>query len=210
MSVQEYAESLLERIKARDEDVKAWAYLDEKRVIQEARLLDEIPKKNRGPLHGLPIAVKDVIYTKDMPTQFNSPLYDGHFPETDAASVRILRHAGALIFDSQPSYPLRAPGGSSSGSGAAVADFQAPMALGTQTGGSMIHPASFNGIYGFKPTWNSVSREGQKIYALMYDTLGWYGQCVEDLVLLADVFALQDDEDEDRSFQGIEGARFNL
>ncbi|KAK7570488.1 hypothetical protein V3481_019345 [Fusarium oxysporum f. sp. vasinfectum] len=84
------------------------------------------------------------------------------------------------------------------------------MALGTQTGGSMIRPASFNGIYGFKPTWNSVSREGQKIYALMYDTLGWYGRCVEDLVLLADVFALQDDEDEDRSFQGIVGARFAI
>ncbi|EXK26561.1 amidase [Fusarium oxysporum f. sp. melonis 26406] len=122
-----------------------------------------------------------------MPTQFNSPLYDGHFPETDAASVRILRHAGALIVGKttttefaaihvgpkthNPHDPLRTPGGSSSGSGAAVADFQAPMALGTQTGGSLIRPASFNGLYGFKPTWNSVSREGQKIYALMYDTL---------------------------------------
>ncbi|KAH7464507.1 hypothetical protein FOMA001_g17597 [Fusarium oxysporum f. sp. matthiolae] len=184
MSVQEYAESLLERIKARDEDIKAWAYLDKKRVLQEARRLDKIPKKKRGPLHGLPIAVKDVIYTKDMPTQFNSPLYDGHFPATDAASVRILRHAGALVF--------------------------APVALGTQTGGSMIRPASFNGIYGFKPTWNSVSREGQKIYALMYDTLGWYGRCVGDLVLLADIFELQDDKDEEHAFQGIVGARFAI
>ncbi|KAF4337660.1 amidase [Fusarium beomiforme] len=227
ISVQEYAESLLERIKARDEDVKAWAYLDEKMVMYHAKLLDELPKKNRGPLHGLPIAVKDVIYTKDMPTQFNSPLYEGHFPETDAASVRILRHAGALVFGKttttefaaihvgpkthNPHDPLRTPGGSSSGSGAAVADFQVPMALGTQTGGSMIRPASFNGIYGFKPTWNSVSREGQKVYALMYDTLGWYARCVEDLVLLADVFALQDDEEEEEySFQGVEGARFAI
>ncbi|RKK79352.1 hypothetical protein BFJ71_g16259 [Fusarium oxysporum] len=118
-----------------------------------------------------------------MPTQFNSPLYDGHFPETDAASVRILRHAGALIFGMfyirpctlatnrlgkttttefaaihvgpktrNPHDLLRTPGGSSSGSGAAVADFQVPMAPGTQTGGSLIRPASFNGIYGFKPT----------------------------------------------------------
>ncbi|PCD22230.1 hypothetical protein AU210_016020 [Fusarium oxysporum f. sp. radicis-cucumerinum] len=181
--------------------------------MQEARLLDEIPKKNRGPLHGLPIAVKDVIYTKDMPTQFNSPLYDGHFPETDAASVRILRHAGALIVGKttttefaaihvgpkthNPHDPLRTPGGSSSGSGAAVADFQAPMALGTQTGGSLIRPASFNGLYGFKPTWNSI------VWTMCRG-------CVEDLVLLADVFALQDDEDEDRSFQGIEGARFAI
>ncbi|KAG4278394.1 amidase [Fusarium proliferatum] len=197
ISVQEYAESLLERIKARDEDVKAWAYLDEKRVMQEARLLDEIPKKNRGPLHGLPIAVKDVIYTKDMPTQFNSPLYDGHFPETDAASVRILRHAGALIFGKttttefaaihvgpkthNPHDPLRTPGGSSSGSGAAVADFQAPMALGTQTGGSMIRPASFNGIYGFKPTWNSVSREDALARAA--DLLRSHGAEVHELEL---------------------------
>ncbi|KAF4971220.1 hypothetical protein FSARC_1942 [Fusarium sarcochroum] len=220
LSVQEYAESLLQRIKARDSDVKAWAYLDEKRVIQQAKSLDKTPKKDRGPLHGLPIAVKDVIYTKDMPTQFNSPLYEGHFPETDAASVRVLRHAGALIFEfaaihigpktRNPHDLLRTPGGSSSGSGAAVADFQVPMALGTQTGGSMIRPASFNGVYGFKPTWNSVSREGQKIYALIYDTLGWYARCVEDLVLLADVFALQDDEDDSPSFQGIEGARFAI
>ncbi|EXK25407.1 amidase [Fusarium oxysporum f. sp. melonis 26406] len=161
-----------------------------------------------------------------MPTQFNSPLYDGHFPETDAASVRILRHAGALIFGKttttefaaihvgpkthNPHDPLRTPGGSSSGSGAAVADFQAPMALGTQTGGSVIRPASFNGIYGFKPTWNSVSREGQKLYALMYDTLGWYGRCVGDLVLLADIFELRDDKDEEHAFNGIEGARFAI
>ncbi|EXK26568.1 amidase [Fusarium oxysporum f. sp. melonis 26406] len=161
-----------------------------------------------------------------MPTQFNSPLYDGHFPETDAASVRILRHAGALIFGKttttefaaihvgpktrNPHDLLRTPGGSSSGSGAAVADFQIPMALGTQTGGSLIRPASFNGIHGFKPTWNSVSREGQKIYALMYDTLGWYGRCVGDLVLLADIFGLQDDKDEEHAFQGIVGARFAI
>ncbi|KAF5021976.1 hypothetical protein F66182_5986 [Fusarium sp. NRRL 66182] len=226
LSVQEYTESLLERIKARDDDVKAWVYLDQEAVIQQAKLLDQVPKKSRGPLHGLPVAVKDVIYTKDMPTQFNSSLYEGHHPETDAASIRILRHAGALIFGKttttqfaaihigsktrNPHHLLRTPGGSSSGSGAAVADFQAPIALGTQTGGSMIRPASFNGIYGFKPTWNSVSREGQKIYALIYDTLGWYGRCVEDLVLLADVFALQDDQEEVPSFQGVKGARFAI
>jgi Asp-tRNA(Asn)/Glu-tRNA(Gln) amidotransferase A subunit family amidase len=118
LSVQEYAKSLLERIDERDEYVQAWAYLDEEAIMQQAKSLDEVPKKNRGPLHGLPIAVKDVIYTKgkphkryavkeaycgtDMPTQFNSPLYEGHFPEADAASVRILRHAGALIFGIGP------------------------------------------------------------------------------------------------------------
>uniref|UniRef100_A0A0D2YIN8 Amidase domain-containing protein n=1 Tax=Fusarium oxysporum (strain Fo5176) TaxID=660025 RepID=A0A0D2YIN8_FUSOF len=192
MSVQEYAESLLERIKARDEVVKAWAYLDEKRVIQEARLLDETPKKNRGPLHGLPIAVKDVIYTK------------GKTTTTEFAAI----HVGPKTRN--PHDLLRTPGGSSSGSGAAIADFQISMALGIQTGGSLIRPASFNGIYGFKPTWNPVSREGRKIYALMYDTLGWYGRCVGDLVLLADIFGLQDDKDEEHAFQGIEGARFAI
>ncbi|KNB04968.1 amidase [Fusarium oxysporum f. sp. lycopersici 4287] len=211
MSVQEYAESLLERIKARDEVVKAWAYLDEKRVIQEARLLDETPKKNRGPLHGLPIAVKDVIYTKDTPTQFNSPLYDGHFPKTDAASVRILRHAGALIFGKTTTTEFAAIHvGPKTRNPMTSYERRISMALGIQTGGSLIRPASFNGIYGFKPTWNPVSREGRKIYALMYDTLGWYGRCVGDLVLLADIFGLQDDKDEEHAFQGIEGARFAI
>lgn len=119
LSVQEYARSLLNRINTRDEDVQAWAYLNEETIMRQAKNLDEVPRKNRGPLHGLPIAVKDVIYTRgkpykrydvdgaycstDMPTQFNSPLYDGHFPEIDAGSVRILRHAGALIFGMSPS-----------------------------------------------------------------------------------------------------------
>ncbi|KAM5386768.1 hypothetical protein ACJZ2D_000061 [Fusarium nematophilum] len=226
LSVQDYARSLLGRIKARDERVKAWAYLDEKAVLERAKALDEVPKKERGPLHGLPVAVKDVIYTKDMPTQHNSSLYEGSFPEVDAASVRILRHAGALIFGKttttqfaaihigpkthNPHDALRTPGGSSAGSGAAVADFQAPVALGTQTGGSIIRPASFNGIYGFKPTWNAVSREGQKIYALLLDTLGWYARCVDDLVLLADVLDVQDDEENAPKFSGVKGARFAI
>ncbi|KAF5003915.1 hypothetical protein FDECE_9568 [Fusarium decemcellulare] len=228
LTVQDYASSLLERIRARDEDIKAWAYLDEDAVIEQAKALDDVPKKDRGLLHGLPIAVKDVIYTKDMPTQYNSTLYQGSFPEVDAASVRILRHAGALIFGKttttqfaaihvgpkthNPHDLLRTPGGSSTGSGAAVADFQAPIALGTQTGGSMIRPASFNGIYGFKPTWNAVSREGQKIYALIFDTLGWYARCVDDLGLLADVFSIHDDQEDDGaiSFERVKGARFAI
>ncbi|KAH7260571.1 amidase signature domain-containing protein [Fusarium solani] len=228
LSVQDYARSLLERIKARDDQVQAWAHLDEDLVIEQAKALDEVPKKSRGPLHGLPIAVKDVIYTKDMPTQHNSSLYEGSFPEVDAASVRTLRHAGALIFGKtttaqfaavhvgpktrNPHDPLRTPGGSSTGSGAVVADFQAPIALGTQTGGSMIRPASFNGIYGLKPTWNSVSREGSKIYSLTFDTLGWFARCVDDLALLADVFGIQDDKQEEDAtvFEGVKGARFAI
>lgn len=106
-----------------------------------------------------------------------------------------------------PHDPARTPGGSSSGSGAAVGDIQVPLALGTQTGGSTIRPASFNGIYGFKPTWNAISREGQKLYSLILDTLGLYARSVEDLRLLADVFALQDDEPPPESFM-VKGAKF--
>ncbi|CAM1510869.1 Fc.00g083820.m01.CDS01 [Cosmosporella sp. VM-42] len=222
LTVEDYAKSLLERIKQRDDTVRAWAYLDPEYLLEQARRMDKLPKERRGPLHGVPIAVKDVIYTKDMPTQHNSPLYKDDFPKLDASSVKVLRHAGALIFGKttttefaattigpqtrNPHNPLRTPGGSSAGSGAAVGDFQAPLALGTQTGGSMIRPGSFNGIYGFKPTWNAVSREGQKIYALILDTLGWYARSVEDLVLLADVFELEDDEES--KFKGVKGARF--
>ncbi|KAG8673057.1 hypothetical protein FPOAC1_006360 [Fusarium poae] len=210
LTVEEYAESLLARIKERDPIVRGWVYLNPDQVLYEARKLDEIPKENRGPLHGVAVAVKDVIYTKDMPTQFNSPIYEGDAPQVDAASVIILRKAGALIFGktattefaattegpatTNPHDSSRTPGGSSSGSGAVVGDFQVPIALGTQTGGSTIRPASFNGIYGFKPTWNSISREGQKMFSIINDTIGFYSRSVADLNLLADVFALEDDE----------------
>lgn len=110
-----------------------------------------------------------------------------------------------------PHSPLvdRTPGGSSSGSGAAVGDAQIPLALATQTGGSTIRPASFNGIYGFKPTWGAVSREGQKMYSLLLDTLGWYARSAPDLALLADVLGVRDD-DPSPTFRGLRGARFAL
>lgn len=135
----------------------------------------------------------------------------------------ILRQSGALILGKttttefaattkgpktrNPHDPNRTPGGSSSGSGAAVGDFQAPIALGTQTGGSTIRPGSYNGIYAFKPTWNSITREGQKIYALILDTLGIYARSVADLELLADTFAIFDDVPAPSDF-AIKGAKF--
>lgn len=160
-----------------------------------------------------------------MPTQFNSPIYQDDAPEVDAASIIVLRKAGALILGkttttefaattagpqtANPHDPSRTPGGSSSGSGAAVGDFQAAIGLGTQTGGSTIRPGSFNGIYAMKPTWNSISREGQKIYSLILDTLGLYARSVADLELLADVFALYDDAPANSSFE-IKGAKFAM
>lgn len=108
-----------------------------------------------------------------------------------------------------PHDPSRTPGGSSSGSGAAVGDMQVPIGLGTQTGGSTIRPGSFNGIYAMKPTWNSITREGQKIYSLILDTLGLYARSVEDLQLLSEVFGLRDDEPPPDKF-AVKGAKFGF
>ena len=153
LKVVDYAKSLLSRIKTRDSQVKAWVYLDPSHVLQAAQQFDELPSADRGPLHGLPIAVKDVILTKDLPTQYNSRLYETQNPSgVDANVVISLRASGALIFGKTSTTefatskqgnwhqnlthnahdPQRTPGGSSSGSGAAVGDFQVPVALGTQ------------------------------------------------------------------------------
>lgn len=221
LTVEEYARSILSRIKER-EKVGAWAYLDPEYVVKQAKELDEIPAESRGPLHGVAVAVKDVMYTKDMPTEHNSSIYKNSQAGVDAGSVIILRNAGALILGKtttpefaavtdaprtcNPHDFTRTPGGSSTGSAAAVADYQAAISLGTQTAGSTIRPGSFTGIYALKPTWDSITREGQKIYSLILDTLGLYARSVEDLELLADVFALHDD-DAEGPFE-IKGAKF--
>ncbi|PVH89444.1 amidase family protein [Cadophora sp. DSE1049] len=210
LTVEAYARSLLARIKQRDHVVKAWAFLDPEFVLEQAKKLDQIPAEERGPLHGIPVGVKDVIFTKDMPTVFNSAIYrDGPKQLVDAACIITLRASGALIFgkttttefatttvggpSTNPHDESRTPGGSSSGSGAAVGDFQVPIALGTQTGGSTIRPGSYNGVYGFKPTWNAISREGLAIYSLTLDTLGLYARSITDLQLLSNIFRLSDD-----------------
>ncbi|KAI0853484.1 amidase signature enzyme [Daldinia vernicosa] len=227
LTVEEYARSLLERIEKRDDAVKAWEYINPEYVIQQAKMLDHLPRERWGPLHGVAVAVKDIIYTRHMPTQHNSPIYAGDKPNVDAAVVSTLRTARALLlgktttteFASTATGPktrnphdvTRTPGGSSSGSAAAVADFQAPIALGSQTGGSTIRPGSFNGIFAFKPTWNAVSREGVKIYSVNLDTVGFFARCVQDLQLLADVFALEDDDTPAQQDDfSIEGSKFAL
>ena len=206
LSVEAMARACLDRISQRDDAVRGWAFLDPAAVLKKARELDARPVK--GPLHGIPVAVKDVILTEDMPTQHNSPLYKDSFPRLDAGCVKTLRAAGALIFGKtdttefasvtrrgtarHPLDPTRTPGGSSSGSAAVVADFQATLGLGTQTAGSTIRPGSFCGIYAIKPTWGAINREGLKMLALSLDTLGLYARSAEDLDLLADVFELED------------------
>ncbi|KAI1415080.1 amidase [Hypoxylon sp. FL1857] len=225
LTVEDYARSLLSRIEERDAVVQAWAYLDPEHVIQQAKQLDSVPPEKRGPLHGVAVAVKDIMYTKDMPTQHNSPIYEGDEPKVDAASIITLRHAGALILGKttttefasitqgpktrNPHDPTRTPGGSSSGSAAAVGDFQAPIGIGTQTAGSTIRPGSYNGIYGFKPTWNAISREGFKVCSLNLDTIGFFARSVEDLQLLSDVFALEDDVPSQDNFS-VKGAKFTV
>ncbi|KAG5657760.1 hypothetical protein KAF25_007793 [Fusarium avenaceum] len=210
------------RISQRDDDVKAWSYLNSQAVLDQARDLDRVPSSERGPLHGLPIAIKDIILTKSMPTEHGSKIYKNDRPEIDAGSVMVLRKAGCLIFGKTTTTEFassfvgpatrnahstsRTPGGSSAGSAAAVADFQIPIAVGSQTMGSIVRPASFNGIYGFKPTFNAITREGQKFCAPSFDTIGFFARTVADFEILADVFDLHDDEQS--TFVDIRGSKF--
>jgi len=184
----------LEQIRERDSQVKAWTYLDDELAIRSARELDRIPRS--GLLHGIPIGVKDVIDTLDQPTEYGSPIYRGHRPVADAGCVAMARAAGAAVLgktvttEFASSYPgsttnphssAHTPGGSSSGSAAAVADFMVPLALGTQTGGSVIRPASFCGIVGFKPSFGLVTRTGVKQLADSLDTVGMFARSVADI-----------------------------
>lgn len=202
-------QACLDRIALRDAAVRAWTHLDPAQALAQADAADAVPYDKRGPLHGVPVGVKDILATRDMPTTYNSPHFQGHFPNVDAAAVAVLRRAGAVILGKNdtvefavngrraatmnPHDPARTPGGSSSGSAAAVADGQVPLSLGTQTGGSVIRPAGYCGAWAIKPTWNAVSTEGMKPCAASLDTLGWYGRDAADLDILADVFGIADD-----------------
>ena len=183
----------------RDAEVRAWTHYDAELALRQARELDRAPGP-RGPLHGIPVAVKDVLDTADFPTQYGSPIYRGYRPRADAASVALARNAGAVILGKtataefagihpaptrNPVNPAHSPGGSSSGSAAAVADFMVPLAFGTQTAGSTIRPAAFCGVVGYKPTFNLINRAGLKFSAESLDTIGLFGRSVEDVALFA-------------------------
>src|SRR5215471_13687861 len=195
----------LARIAARDPTVKAFVNFDPELAIAQAHALDREPR--RGPLHGVPIGVKDVIDTFDMPTEMGSPIYRGNRPMADAACVALLRRAGAVILGktatcelagmapaatTNPHNAAYTPGGSSSGSAAGVADFMVPAALGTQTGGSVLRPSSFCGVFGYKPTYNSFNKAGVKPAAESIDTIGWIGRSIEDLALLTAVLRMDE------------------
>ena len=209
LSCEDLTRSCLERIQERDPLIRAWSYIDPERAIRMARELDKRPAM--GVLHGVPVSFKDVIDTIDMPTSQNSPLYFGHMSGKDAACAAVVRHSGGLILGKMDTVEFAAggrkaltrnphnvrhtPGGSSSGPAAAVGDLHVPLSFGTQTGGSLIRPASFNGVYAIKPTYGIVSNEGVKQYAPALDTVGWYGRCVADLELVAQAFRLPDIHD---------------
>ncbi|MGB9150803.1 MAG: amidase, partial [Burkholderiales bacterium] len=196
LTAEKLVRDCIERIDAREKDVGAWAYFNEAQAIAQARACDQNP--SRGLLHGIPVGVKDIIDTVDMPTEYGTPIYAGNQPPWDAACVNAVRHAGGIILGktvtTELAYfgpgktrnPLKlnhTPGGSSSGSAAAVADCMVPLAFGTQTGGSTLRPAAFCGIVGFKPTFNLVNRAGVKPEAESLDTIGIMTRCVADAAL---------------------------
>jgi Asp-tRNA(Asn)/Glu-tRNA(Gln) amidotransferase A subunit family amidase len=203
VSATEVVSSCLEAITGREGELRAWAHLDPELALARARELDALDQP-RGPLHGLPVGVKDIIDTADQPTQYGTPIYEGFQPTSDAAVVSRLRAAGAVILGktvttefalfhpgptSNPHDGSRTPGGSSSGSAAAVGARTIPLAVGTQTAGSVVRPASFCGIVGVKPTFGAVPTEGVRPCAERLDTVGSFGRDVADAALLLGVMA---------------------
>jgi len=195
-----------ERIREREPSVHAWTFLDIDRAMERARQLDAQPAS--GLLHGLPIAVKDLFDTYDMPTSYGSPIYTGHRPVADAVSVALARAAGAVVVGKtvttefatfhpgptcNPHDPRCTPGGSSSGSGAAVADWMVPLAFGTQTAGSIVRPAAYCGVVGYKPTFGTICRIGGKMISDSLDTVGALARTVPDVALFSAALSGRDD-----------------
>lgn len=204
----------LKRIATRDSDVGAWAHLDADKALAAARACDvaRAAGAKLGTLSGIPVGVKDIIDTVDYPTENGTPVFAGRQPEADAHIVSQLRAAGAIILGKtvttelaffgpgktkNPHDASRTPGGSSSGSAAAVADYQVPLALGTQTAGSIIRPASYCGSIGFKPTFGYASRTGVLAQSAPLDTIGGYARTVADIALLMDAISGFDVADRD-------------
>ncbi len=197
----------LARIDAREDKIHAWASIDPELALAQARALDRAgAQAKKLPLVGVPIGVKDIIDTADLPTEMGSPIYRGYRPSTDAACVALVRAAGAVILGkavtcefagmtpgptTNPHNPAHTPGGSSSGSGAAVADFMVPVAFGTQTGGSVLRPASYCGVFGFKPSFGAFNRKGVYPAAESLDTIGLIARSLEDIELLSAVLELR-------------------
>ncbi len=212
ITAEAYAQACLDQIAARDPAIEAWVHLDPGYALAQARAADthRASGKALGLLHGLPVGIKDIIDTADMPTQHGCAIFKGRQPDKDAACVAALRAAGAIILGKtvttelanttpnktrNPHHPAHTPGGSSSGSAAGVAAHMMPLALGTQTGGSVIRPGSFNGIHALKPTLGLISRTGVLLQSHTLDTVGVYGRSLADLALITDALSGHDPSD---------------
>ena len=214
LTSEELVQACLERIRQVEPAVQAWTFLDEEHALGQARAADERRRSGQpvGALNGLPVGVKDIIDTADMPTENGSVLHAGRTPSRDAAVVEKLRAAGAVILGKtvttecayfspgktrNPWNPEHTPGGSSSGSAAAVAAQMAPLAIGTQTNGSVIRPAAFCGVYGFKPTHGLIARSGILSLSRSLDHVGVFARSLEDVAFLAEELVGWDEADPD-------------
>jgi Asp-tRNA(Asn)/Glu-tRNA(Gln) amidotransferase A subunit family amidase len=218
VSALDMAEACLARIEEVDGKVEAWTFLDPEHVRAQAKALDEARANGRplGPLHGIPIGVKDIFDTSDMPTEDGTVLHAGRQPVRDCTAVGLLRQAGAVIVGKtvttelalftpgktrNPHDPERTPGGSSSGSAAAVGAGMVPLALGSQTNGSVIRPASYCGVVGYKPTHGLISRAGVLQLSRTLDHVGVFAGSVENAAFLAEILMQYDAGDADMQMQ---------
>ena len=203
---EELVQACLERIDQVDGEIEAWAYLNPDYALEQARKLDIIRQAGDpiGQLHGIPVGIKDIIDTAHVPTELGTPIHSGRVPFKDAWVVSRLRQAGAVIMGKtvttelatyapgktkNPHDPNRTPGGSSSGSAAAVASYMVPIALGSQTNGSIIRPAAFCGVFGFKPSFGMIPRSGVLQQSLPLYQLGVFARTTDDVALLTQVLA---------------------
>jgi Asp-tRNA(Asn)/Glu-tRNA(Gln) amidotransferase A subunit family amidase len=214
LTSEEWVGACLERIRALEPKVQAWTFLDEEHALAAARAADERRRSGEpvGSLNGIPVGLKDIIDTADMPTENGCALHKGRTPRKDAAVVSMLRAAGAVIVGKtvttecayfcpgktrNPHNLEHTPGGSSSGSAAAVSAAMVPLALGSQTNGSTIRPAAFCGVYGFKPTHGLIPRGGVLQLSRTLDHIGLFARSIDDLALLAEEVAGYDESDPD-------------
>ena len=212
LSSVEVCEKYIERINKFEKDVKAWAHFDKKVLLEKATEADDHRRSGKpiGPLHGVPIAVKDIIGTVDMPTECGTVIRKGKSYSQNAEIIDLLHASGAIVMGKTTTSELaylgppattnphdknRTPGGSSSGSAASVASYMAPASIGSQTGGSVIRPASYCGVVGYKPSYGLISRNGVLRTSYSLDQIGMFGRKVEDVAMLAKVLIKRDKYD---------------
>ena len=208
----ELCQNYIAQIEKHEKAVKAWAFFDKKLLIQKAEEADTYRKSGKpmGLLHGIPVALKDIIGTYDMPTECGTVLRKGKTQSQNSEIVDLLKSEGAIIMGKTATSELaylgppetrnphdysRTPGGSSSGSAAVIATHMAPLSIGSQTGGSVIRPASYCGVVGYKPSYGLISRNGVLRTSYHLDHMGVFGKTVEDVALLAKVLIKKDHYD---------------